>query len=172
MAVSKCINCKSLVLFGCNSIWDMAIAKFAYADFIAFIECVENVVLLLAVTVWLQGLRVHKSNILHGVTNVFNIYSNICNIDSYFVYKLSIKWIDNFRCIFRCYMICQSSSLIIAKCKVGGRAFWHDFHQTFVLRLPPANCRASKTKVCIQATFYSLYRIKNTMKKLQQLVYS
>ena len=29
----------------------MAIAKFAYADFIAFIECVENVVLLLAVTV-------------------------------------------------------------------------------------------------------------------------
>jgi hypothetical protein len=32
--------------------WDMAIAKFAYADFIAFIECVENVVLLiLAVTV-------------------------------------------------------------------------------------------------------------------------
>jgi hypothetical protein len=55
------------------------------------IECVENVVLLLAVTVCLQGLRVHKSNILHGVTNIFNIYSNICNIDSYFVYKLSIK---------------------------------------------------------------------------------
>jgi hypothetical protein len=25
-------------------------------------------------------------------------------------------------------------------------------HQTFVLRLPPANFRASKTKVCIQAT--------------------
>jgi hypothetical protein len=77
--------------------WDMAIAKFAYADFIAFIECVENDVLLLAVTVWMQGLGVHKSNILHGVTNIFNIYSNICNIDSYFVYKLSIKWIDNFR---------------------------------------------------------------------------
>jgi hypothetical protein len=48
----------------------------------AFIECVENVVLLLAVTVFLQGLRVHKSNlennVLHGVTNIFNIYSNIC----------------------------------------------------------------------------------------------
>jgi hypothetical protein len=51
---------------------------------IAFIECVENVVLLLAVTVCLQWLRVHKSNILHAVTNIFNnIYSNICNIDSY-----------------------------------------------------------------------------------------
>jgi hypothetical protein len=56
----------------------MAIAKFAQADFIAFIECVENVVLLLAVTVCLQRLRVYKSNRLHGVTNILNIYSNIC----------------------------------------------------------------------------------------------
>jgi hypothetical protein len=48
MAVSKCINCKS---WDAIQQWDMAIAKFAYADFIAFIECVENVVLLLAVTV-------------------------------------------------------------------------------------------------------------------------
>ena len=51
MAVSKLINCKSLVLLDAIQQCDMAIAKFAYADFIAFIECVENVVLLLAVTV-------------------------------------------------------------------------------------------------------------------------
>ena len=43
MAVSKCINCKSLDAI---QQWDLAIAKFTYADFIAFIECVENVVLL------------------------------------------------------------------------------------------------------------------------------
>ena len=60
MAVSKCINCtKSLDAI---QQWDMAIAKFVQEDFIAFIECVENVVLLLAVTVCLQGLRVYKSN--------------------------------------------------------------------------------------------------------------
>jgi hypothetical protein len=88
MAVSKCINCKSLDQ--AIQQWDMAIAKFAYADFIAFIECVENVVLLLAVTVCLQWLRVHKSNILHGVTNIFNIYSNICTY-RLLLGKLSIK---------------------------------------------------------------------------------
>jgi hypothetical protein len=48
MAVSKCINCKS---WDAIQQWDMAIAKFVYADIIALIECVENVVLLLAVTV-------------------------------------------------------------------------------------------------------------------------
>jgi hypothetical protein len=42
MAVSKCINCKSLDAI---KQWDMAIVKFSYADFIAFIERVENVVL-------------------------------------------------------------------------------------------------------------------------------
>ena len=49
MAVSKCIRVWSCL--DAIQQWDMAIAKFAYADFIAFIECVENVVLLLAVTV-------------------------------------------------------------------------------------------------------------------------
>jgi hypothetical protein len=62
-------------------------------------------------------------------------------IDSYFVYTLSIKWIDNFHCIFRCYMqMCQSSSLIIAKCKVGGRRIWQHFHQTSVIR-PTIACK-------------------------------
>jgi hypothetical protein len=88
MAVSKCIHCKSLDAI---QQWDMAIAKFAWADFIASIKCVENVVLLLAVTVCLQGLRVHKSNILHGVINTFNIYSNICTYRLLLCYKLSIK---------------------------------------------------------------------------------
>jgi hypothetical protein len=57
----------------------MAIAKFALVDFISFIECVENVVfVLIAVTVCLQRLKVYKSNRLHEVINILNIYSNIC----------------------------------------------------------------------------------------------
>ena len=53
MAVSKCINCKSLVLFGCNSTMGHGHCQICVRrlNFIAFIECVENVVLLLAVTV-------------------------------------------------------------------------------------------------------------------------
>jgi hypothetical protein len=73
----------------------MAIAKFAYADNIAFIECVENVVLFITNCNCLSARvnSIHKSNILHGVTKISNIYSNICiNIDYYyFVYKFSIK---------------------------------------------------------------------------------
>ena len=45
----------------------------------------------------------------------------------------------------------QSSSLIIAKCKVGGRRF--PFRR-------PANFRAGETWVCFQANFDFVHRVR------------
>jgi hypothetical protein len=88
--------------------------------FIHPVECVENVVLLLAVTVCLQGLRVHKSTILHGVTNIFNIYSNICT------YRLllsvtNFQWSESTTFIVFSGVTCNVSIIIVNYCKMQSR---------------------------------------------------